>query len=581
MSGVTPRCARTAQLRLTVSNAGKFRTCSSSASTTTSARSGTRRVRPSSSRWRRPTASTQQIGAAVRLGVNHDPGRVRIYAHLLRHAGDARPRWRPRVDELREQGTQPVADRSRCRCSAPTWCRSRWCSTSRHEKRAILMASLLVCAAASARTKTYAVIIAENRWLDPGVKPLQFADDDGAKTWELFSLFADRTALFVVLDADTRARAPRRRAQRRGRPSAPAIFDKLARYNARDGADVDRGDEPELFFIYAGHGDVDATGQGYINLRDGKLTRAELYRDVVAPSKARFVHVIIDACKSYFMVNSRGGNKRWVDDRCRPRRRRRRRAAAGVPRGGAARALSARRRHRRHLRRSGDARVGALSRRHPVARAALGAVRRRRRQRRRAHRIFRAARLSRRGQRARAQPRGAHRRAYARAPALDRHHALVDLRNGVAAPRAFCTSRRARRPLLHRGRPRRARADLNKEAGRRLRRDGLVAPRLLRDARRPQASDETRRPRCALGTSRASRSSSAEVAARARSPRAAPSTRPSATISYRCPTAAASTTAIVATSGDLAVEEGGAVRRRDRAAPRAACHAIGCRSATR
>ncbi|HEX6837844.1 MAG TPA: hypothetical protein VF334_14790, partial [Polyangia bacterium] len=175
------------------------------------------------------------------------------------------------------------------------------------------LAFCLIAATAHARTKTYAVIIAENRSLDPGVKPLQFADDDGAKTWELFSLFADRTALFVVLDADT-ARLHPDAARAAESPERAAIFDKLARYNVEMAHDVDRGDVPELFFIYAGHGDVDGTGQGYVNLRDAKLTRAELYRDIIAPSKAKFVHVIVDACKSYFLVNARGSNKRWVDD---------------------------------------------------------------------------------------------------------------------------------------------------------------------------------------------------------------------------------------------------------------------------
>jgi hypothetical protein len=180
-------------------------------------------------------------------------------------------------------------------------------------KWGVVTALLLVCASASARTKTYAVVIAENRSLDPGVKPLQFADDDGAKTWELFSLFADRTALFVVLDADT-ARLHPDAARNAESPERAAIFDKLARFNAEMARDLDRGDEPELFFIYAGHGDVDGNGQGYVNLRDGKLTRAELYRDVIAPSKAKFVHVVVDACKSYFLVNARGSHKRWVDD---------------------------------------------------------------------------------------------------------------------------------------------------------------------------------------------------------------------------------------------------------------------------
>jgi hypothetical protein len=180
--------------------------------------------------------------------------------------------------------------------------------------RATAIVAILLCAGvASARTRTYAVIVAENRSLDPGVRPLQFADDDGAKTWELFSLFADQAALFVVLDADT-ARTHPEAARHAESPERAAIFERLAQFNTQMAADLSRGDEPELFFIYAGHGDVDGAGQGYVNLRDAKLTRAELYRDIIAPSKARFVHVIVDACKSYFLVNARG-SKPWVDDR--------------------------------------------------------------------------------------------------------------------------------------------------------------------------------------------------------------------------------------------------------------------------
>jgi hypothetical protein len=177
--------------------------------------------------------------------------------------------------------------------------------------------TILACAgAAHARTRLYAVVIAQNRSLDPGVRPLQYADDDGVKNWELLSLYADRASLFVVLDDETARQHPDA-AKEAEVPERAAILDRLEQYNVLMQADLRHGDEPELFFVYAGHGDVDATGQGYVNLQDSKLTRADLYREVIAPSKARFVHVIIDACKSYFMVNSRGG-KRWMDDRVDP-----------------------------------------------------------------------------------------------------------------------------------------------------------------------------------------------------------------------------------------------------------------------
>src|SRR2546423_2036893 len=198
-------------------------------------------------------------------------------------------------------------------------CYSAACwSTSPNDMKVIRITLLFatisaVCPAlAAARTHVYAVVVAQNRSLDPGVKPLRYADDDGVKDWELLSLYADRSSLFVLLDDDTARMHPDASALAEV-PRKQAIFDRLPQYNELMAADVARGDDPELFFVYAGHGDVDAAGQGYVNLFDGKLTRGELFHDVVAPSKARFVHVIIDACKSYFMVNSRGGKRNWVD----------------------------------------------------------------------------------------------------------------------------------------------------------------------------------------------------------------------------------------------------------------------------
>ena len=61
-----------------------------------------------------------------------------------------------------------------------------------------------------------------------------------------------------------------------------------------------------FFFFYAGHGRVSDDGQGLITLQDGMFSRDDLYREVIAASPAHLNHIIIDACNSYFMVNSRG-----------------------------------------------------------------------------------------------------------------------------------------------------------------------------------------------------------------------------------------------------------------------------------
>lgn len=175
----------------------------------------------------------------------------------------------------------------------------------------LLSAMSAARAAAAEGSHRYVLIIANNRSLDPGVSPLRYADDDGARYFELFRLTSDRVALFSVFDDET-ARLFPAAAQAARAPEAGAIFDTLDRWNREMAAESRAGRETELVFIYAGHGEVDATGEGYVSLLSSKLRRSDLYQKILAPSKASFVHLIIDACKSYFLVNRRGGA--WKDD---------------------------------------------------------------------------------------------------------------------------------------------------------------------------------------------------------------------------------------------------------------------------
>ncbi|MCK6550154.1 hypothetical protein L6R52_30245 [Myxococcota bacterium] len=174
-----------------------------------------------------------------------------------------------------------------------------------------MIVSLVATTPASAATRTYLLVIGENHSLDPGVGALEYADDDAAKNWEMFSVYAERSALFAVLDQDTMTLHPEA-ARIAEVPERAAIFERLARWDRMMAEDLARGDDPELLLLYAGHGDVDERGEGYVTLHDAKLTRGELYRDIIGVSKARFVHVVVDACKSYFLVKSRGGP--WKDD---------------------------------------------------------------------------------------------------------------------------------------------------------------------------------------------------------------------------------------------------------------------------
>lgn len=170
-----------------------------------------------------------------------------------------------------------------------------------------LCVALLVGTAASAAPErpTYALILANNTGLEPKQAPLRYADDDGARYYELFSSRTRETVLLSVLDAETQALHPGLAARTRP-PTRAALKEALARLNARMSEDRKRGDSPVLYFVFTGHGKRGAAGEGSVALLDGAFTRTDLYSQVIAPSTASFIHLIVDACDSYYFVNSRG-----------------------------------------------------------------------------------------------------------------------------------------------------------------------------------------------------------------------------------------------------------------------------------
>jgi hypothetical protein len=166
---------------------------------------------------------------------------------------------------------------------------------------------LLVATAASAAPErvAYALILANNASLDPKQAPLRYADDDGARYHELFTPRTKETVLLSVLDAETQALHPGLAARTRP-PTRAALLEALARLNARMEEDRARGASPVLYFVFSGHGKRGPAGEGTVNLLDGSFTRTDLYEQVIAPSRASFLHLIVDACDSYFLVHSRG-----------------------------------------------------------------------------------------------------------------------------------------------------------------------------------------------------------------------------------------------------------------------------------
>ena len=172
---------------------------------------------------------------------------------------------------------------------------------------AALWVALLATAPASAASESgaYALIVAHNGGLDSSQAPLRYADDDGARYHELLAPRVREAVLLSVLDEETQVLHPGLAAKTRP-PTRAALKEALTRLNARMAQDRARGERPVLYFVFTGHGKRGAAGEGTVSLLDGGFTRTDLFQGVLAPSQASYIHLIVDACDSYYFVHSRG-----------------------------------------------------------------------------------------------------------------------------------------------------------------------------------------------------------------------------------------------------------------------------------
>lgn len=152
---------------------------------------------------------------------------------------------------------------------------------------------------------TFVVVVGTTRPDRPGLATLRYSDDDAARWYELTSLFARNVELLSVLDPDTQARHAGL-AEIARVPTRAALSAALERTRERIAAAKAKGLRTAFWFVFAGHGDVGDNREGYLVLQDGRFTRRDLYEDVLARSNADVNHVILDACRAWFMVSRRG-----------------------------------------------------------------------------------------------------------------------------------------------------------------------------------------------------------------------------------------------------------------------------------
>ncbi|MFT3926281.1 MAG: hypothetical protein QM778_27295 [Myxococcales bacterium] len=160
---------------------------------------------------------------------------------------------------------------------------------------------------------TFALIITNNRSISGSQPDLQYADDDGARYFRLFSSVGnhaqarlltrfDRASLAAYPGLVSVARAPTTAEVMRAR-------DELAKAIEQARA---AGQLTRLYVIYAGHGDV-LDGRGVLELEDAQIDGAFVERELLDRLAADEKHVILDSCNSFFVMNPRKpGGRRWA-----------------------------------------------------------------------------------------------------------------------------------------------------------------------------------------------------------------------------------------------------------------------------
>jgi len=152
---------------------------------------------------------------------------------------------------------------------------------------------------------SFVVVVGTTRADRPGLATLRYSDDDAARWAELAGLFAEKVELLAALDDDTQQRHPGLADMAR-LPTRAELLLALARTRAAIDVEKANGRRTALWFVFAGHGDVSDNHEGYLVLQDGRFTRTDLYEEVLAKSNADLNHVVLDACRAWFMVSRRG-----------------------------------------------------------------------------------------------------------------------------------------------------------------------------------------------------------------------------------------------------------------------------------
>ncbi len=156
---------------------------------------------------------------------------------------------------------------------------------------------------ANVKRRSFAVIIGNNRSLGARRPDLHYADDDAARYFEILQTIAPgRVSLLAEFDRDTARLFPDAK-----KFAMPPTLGNLRRMGKQISEQVqaaaEAGYQTEVYFVFAGHGDV-AAGEGFIELSDARFHASQLESWLQQVPFGR-AHVILDSCNSFFMLGVR------------------------------------------------------------------------------------------------------------------------------------------------------------------------------------------------------------------------------------------------------------------------------------
>lgn len=158
-------------------------------------------------------------------------------------------------------------------------------------------------AAVPAERLSFAIVVGNNKSLGRRRPELKYADDDAARYYEILQTMAPgRVTLLADFDRDTAQLFPATQSN-----ALPPTRRNLEAAGRRVAAEVRAaraaGHETEVYFVFAGHGDVDR-GEGFVELSDARFRSRELEAFLRAIPFTR-AHVLLDSCNSFFMLGVR------------------------------------------------------------------------------------------------------------------------------------------------------------------------------------------------------------------------------------------------------------------------------------